>query len=404
VSTDPTTGFITITAQADSPARAAEVANAFGAAINSARAQGAVVQLDRQIVSIKAQVKALPKSAVTPRNQLITQLERLRAQRAAQGANAQIIEPATAKASPISPRPARNTLLALIVAILLGLGAVALVENLDRRIRRPEELEELVGIPLLSSVPKSAFGGTDTPSSIEGFRTLRANLTFFNVDRDINSIVIASARQDEGKSIVAVGLAKAFAMSGSDVILIDADLRRPTLATRLKLDAAAGLAGVLVGKCEVGDCLVDYEVRGRDAGRLRVLSAGEIPPNPGELLGSQRMHRLIEELSTMSDLLVIDTSPLMAVSDALPLLDEVPGTLLVARLGVVHRDDLRYLKKVLGSARASVLGVVATGVSERAAYPYVSAAYIDQPDPPVSSNGDTQKSRGPLAALGRRRR
>jgi succinoglycan biosynthesis transport protein ExoP len=395
VATDPNTGFITITAKAGTPARAAEIANAFGAAINSARASEAVAQLSQQIAGLNAQISALPSRALNVRNQLIVQRERLRAELAAQGANAQIIEPATPQGSPVSPRPIRNAALALVVALVLGLGLVALAEGLDRRIRRPDELEEQTGLPVLGSVPRSAFKAkADAPRGIEAFRSVRANLTFFNVDHDVSSVVVTSGRQAEGKTSVAVGLAKAYAFSGSDVILVDADLRRPAVAKRFGVESRSGLADVLIGKAESGDALVDLVAPGQAAGRLRILPGGDVPPNPAELLGSQRMHRLIEELSTMCDMLVIDTSPLLAVSDALPLLDEVSGTVLITRLGVAQRDDFPYLKKVLGAAHSRSLGIVVTGLNERNSYPY---EYIHATGSP---NGAAKR---PLTLVGRRR-
>jgi polysaccharide biosynthesis transport protein len=403
VSTDPNTGFITITAIADSPARAAAIANAFGAAINVARAREAVTQLNLQIAGIAAQLNALPSRAVTLRNQALAQEERLKAERQAQGSNAQIIQPATASAGPISPRPKRDAALALIVALFLGLGVVAAVETLDRRIRRPEELERLGGLPVLSSLPRSAFDGNiDAPRVAEGLRGLRANLGFFNVDRDVRSIVITSGRAGEGKSLVSVGLARAYAAAGSDVILVDADLRRPTIASRLGMPPGPGLGGVLVGKISVSQALMQQTANGRPMG-LRVLAAGELPPNPAELLGSERMKGLLQELASMCDLLIIDTSPLLMVSDALGLLDQVSGTLLVARLGLTRRDDLERMRKILAATKSASLGIVATGAGERTNHPQGYAQYLTQPQAAeVAANGSADKPSRPLA--GRRRR
>jgi capsular exopolysaccharide synthesis family protein len=404
VSTDPNTGFITISGRAGSPARAADIANAFGAAINSIRAQQAVGQLSESISGLQAQINALPANAIGPRNQLITQMERLRAERAAQGANAQVIEPATPSSSPVSPHPRRNALLGLLVAALLGLGLVAIVESLDRRVRRAEDVEELLGLPLLSSVPRSAFNGTfDRPKTIEAFRSLRANLTFFNVDRDVRSIAVASGHKGEGKTLVTLGLSRAYAHAGSDVVLVDADLRRPTVASRTGLAAEPGLSDVLTGKAELVDALYEDESTSRFSGSLRVLPAGEVPPNPAELLASQRMHRLIEELSTLCDIVLIDTSPLLAVSDALPLIESVSGTLLVARVGVVRRDELQRLGRILAAARSHPLGTVITGLTERESNTYSYSAYVQPAEPLAASNGTGAKPARGLAMLGRRR-
>jgi len=405
VTTDPSTGFITITAQADQARQAAKIANAFGAAVNSSRAREAVKQINQGIAGLTAQISALPRSAFVVRDQLVVQLERLRAQRTAQGANAQIIEPAVAHSTPISPHPVRNTLLGLVVALLLAFGLVALAESLDQRVRSQENLEELAGLPLLAAVPKTAFRQMQTAESIEAFRRLRANLTFFNVDRDLSSIVIASGHTADGKTMVALNLANAYAFSGNNVVLIDADLRRPRIAERLQIEPGLGLAGVLSGQSEVDEALLDIGVRSSGPGRVLVLPAGEVPPNPAELLASKRMHRLIEELSTVCDVVILDTSPLMAVSDALPLLDEAAGVLLIGRLGVIRRSDIRYLRRILDGAQSSALGLVATGLRRKRAsrsYPdayYMAATAADS----INGGGNDQgKKRTLLSAVGRR--
>jgi capsular exopolysaccharide synthesis family protein len=415
VDTDPNTGFITITASASSGTRAADIANAFAQAINSERARQAVAQIDTTVSNMQAQLNALPPAASIARHQLAVQLTRLRAQRAAQDTNTQVIEPATAPLDPVSPRPLRNGALGLVVGILLGLGLVALIESVDRRIRRVEDLEEMSGLPVLTSLPRSAFDGNiAAPIVAERFRGLRANLSFFNIDRDIQSIVVASGRQGEGKSLVSIGLARAYTAAGSNVILVDADLRRPVVGSRLGTPESAGLADVLVGKATVAEALVQHRTA-----NLRVLSAGELPPNPSELLASERMQHLVGELSAMCDLLIFDTSPLLAVSDALPLLDQVSGTLLVTRIGVSRRDELQHLRKIVDSARSASLGLVATGASERGVYPYEYATYIkpyggtedeqllsevESGEDVVSRNGDVSKPSRGLTVLGRLRR
>lgn len=387
VSPDVTTGFITVTASAPSPRRAADLANAFGAAVNSVQTKQAIGRLNEAISGIVSQLGALPPNARTARGQLSAQLQNLRALRAAQGGNAQIIQPASAPRAPSSPRPVRAALLALLVAVLIGLGLVALVELLDQRVRQPEDFEELIGLSVLSSIPRSAFkGGTQSPIVAEAFRSLRASLDFFNVDRDVRSIVVAGGRKGDGKTLVSLGLARAYALAGRDVILLDGDLRRPMIASRLKLKAGTGLAGVLAGDATLADELQEISVRGREGSRLRVLAAGRSPSNPSELLGSGRMRRLLEQLDSICDLVIIDTSPLLAVSDALPLLESTSGTLLVVRLGVTQRRDLRHLRKLLDASEGLALGTVVTGASERGAYPN-EYYLLDYQTPSGSLNG-----------------
>jgi capsular exopolysaccharide synthesis family protein len=399
VSVDPNTLFLTVTASASSPTQAAAIANAFGTAVSATQTMRAIRVIDAQIARLSGQIASLPKGALAARAQLTGQIQRLQVLRDAQGSNAQVIEAAGPPSAPVSPKPRRDALLGLVVGVLLGIALVAAAESLDRRIRQAEDIERQLGLPVLTSVPSSSFGHSlDNLMTIEAFRNLRANLEFFNVDRDIRTLVVTSGREGEGKTLVAVNLAQAYALGGSDVILVDADLRRPKIASKLEMPASKGLGAALVGQATLDEVLYEKEPEIDHNGRLRVLPAGDLPPNPAELLRSQRMHRLIEELSTMCDLVVIDTSPLLAVSDALPLLDRVSGTLLVTRLGVIRRDDLLRLRKLLDAAQSLVVGTVVTGTKERNPS-YVYSAYPSATDV-VSSNGSSVRR---SVLFGRRR-
>jgi succinoglycan biosynthesis transport protein ExoP len=403
VSVDQDTLLITLTAKASNPSRAAAMANAFGSSVNATRARQAVRVINQAIAHVQSQISVLPVRGDLARTQLSNQLQRLKVLRAAQGTNAQVIDPATVPSAPVSPRPRRDALLALLAGLPLGLVLVALAESWDRRIREPEDVEHLLGLSLLTSVPGSAFGRSlDDSVTIEAFRNLRANLEFFNVDREIRSLVVTSGRKGEGKTMVALNLAHAYSLGGADVILVEADLRRPAISSRLGMAPANGLAATLVGKSSLDEVLYERKRALEENGRMRIIPAGDLPPNPAELLRSQRMHRLLEELSTMCDLVIIDTSPLLAVSDALPLLDRVSGTLLVARVGLVQRDELLHVKKLLAAAQSVSVGIVATGTKERQS----SYGYTYTARPPgaehVSNNGYSASPRQML--LGRRRR
>ena len=388
INVDPTTGFITITARASSPNLAAQTANSFAQAVNSARAHQAIIQLNQSLSNLQGQLNALPAKASVARNQLSKQITRLRAQRAAQGTNTQVIEPATAPSSPVSPRPRRNAVLGLVVAILLALGIVALLEALDHKVHSDEEIEEVGGAPVLSTLPRTAFDGNlNAPIVAERLRGLRANLAFFNVDRDIRSIAVVSGRQGEGKSLVSLGLARAYVAAGNSVILVDADLRRPTLAERLQMPTGPGLAGVLVGQSSLSEAVLCH-MRGEKVTGLQVLPAGELPPNPSELLSSERMKHLIEELSSRCDLVIIDTSPVLAVSDALALIDSVSGTLVVARMGTTKRNELQHVRRILGAATSAFLGFVVTGAAARGSYGYDYSAYLRPAATTTQRNGD----------------
>jgi len=372
---DPSTGFITVAAKASTPSMAAEIANAFGAAVVKLRKAQAVGLLTTAVDQITAQLGQLHKSDAVGRSQLSGQLQRLRALLAAQGSNAQVLQAAVPNTSPVSPRIVRVVALGLVGGLLLALGAVFVAEAADRRIRHPEDLEELTGLPLLAVIPHGAFPGRKATSHAdEPFHMLRSTLMFFNVERPLSTILIASPVKGDGKTTVATGLAVAAAQGGRDVILVDADLRRPQASSRLGVagDAVSsghGLAAVLTGQLSLGDALVDVrigddetdgQISAKMQGRLRLLPAGGTPPNPSELIASGRMQDLLSEIVQMTDLVLIDTNPLLRVSDSLPLLDSVSGVVLVAKLNSTTRDAVRRLQKTIANTTANVLGVVAT--------------------------------------------
>jgi succinoglycan biosynthesis transport protein ExoP len=363
--------FIAVAARAPTGPRAAAVANAFATAVVKNRTNDAIGRLNATIGRVDEQLNRITGATSTARDarkQLSEQLQRLRTLRAAQGNNARVVEPAIASTSPVAPRVTRTVILAGIVGLLLAFGAVVLAQGSDRKIRDPAELEELTGRPLLSAVPRSAFG--DEPSdgaTEEAFQTLRASLTYFNVDREIKSVLITSPAQGDGKTTVATNLARAMARAGKDVILVDADLRRPQVAWRFHVPGAAGLGGVLVGETALARAFVEPEADTL-AGRLRILPAGPLPPNPSELLASKRMRVLLEKLMEGCDLVIVDSTPLLTVSDSLPLVEVVSGTVMVARINETSKDAVGRLQSVIANAGGALLGSVATGATATALY------------------------------------
>ena len=359
------TGFLTITAQAGSPERAAGVANAFASAISESRTGGAIDELDETIATLTTQLERT--RSATRRETIAEQIQQLRALRRNQSDATQVIEPAVAPAAAISPRPRRTTVVAGVLAILLAAGLIPLLEMADRRLREPKELEGPGGAPLLGTIPEAAFPGNESgPRVREAFLTLRAALTYFNTDRALTSVMITGPSRGDGKTTVATNLAVALAQDDRTVILVDCDLRRPQVATQLGIADRVpyGLEAVLGDKRALGKAIVPVDVGG---GRLGVL-AGGVSPTPSVLLGSERMRALIAKLSEAADMVVLDTPPLLAVSDALPLASQVTGTVMVARLNRTTRDELRSANRLVTNAAGTVLGVVATGI--RTGRPY----------------------------------
>ncbi len=346
-----------IIASDSDPKQAARIANAFAAAITQQRTNSAISQVDQSIAALSEQGGgAATKAAIAQ------QLQQLRAARAGLAGTTQVIEPATPPSTPVSPHPARNAKIAFILALLLAAGLVPLLEAMDRRLREPEELEKLADAPLLGSIPDEAFPGRGSGAYVhEAFQTLRAGLTYFNIDRTLGTVVVASPSRGDGKTTVAANLARALAEDGRNVIAVDCDLRRSALAKRLGVeeDVNFGLDSVLIDRRGVSEALVDVDVEGD--GRLRVLPGGS-PPNPSILLGSDRMRTLIAKLAEDSDMVIIDTPPLLAVSDAIPLQEQVSGTVLVARMDRTSRDGVRKANSYISTAGGRLLGFVATGI------------------------------------------
>lgn len=361
--------FLTITARASSPVEAARIANAFANAIAKTRSASAIRQIERTIALLTSQkITDGEGSEESAREALATQLQQLRLLKAGQKGTTPIVEPAVPQPTPVAPKPRRNTTIALILALLIAALLAPLLDRLDRRVREPGELEELLEAPVLAMIPDDAFPGHPPGLHVrESFQTLRASLTYFNVDRSLSTLVVASPIQQDGKTTVAVNLALAYALDERDVVLVDGDLRRPQVAARLGKDVEFGLDSVLVGERTLEETLVNVDA---GAGRLRILPGAAPPPNPAVMLGSQRMRSLLAELSEKVDMVVIDTPGLLAVSDAIPLFNQVAGTVIVSRLNKTPRDALSRAKRVINSAGGTVLGSVVTGANAGGIYGY----------------------------------
>jgi polysaccharide biosynthesis transport protein len=319
--------------------------------------------------------------------------------------NVQLAQAAAVPTAPSSPKTKRNTVLGAILGLLLGLGVAFLIEHFDRRIREPKDLAEIYQLPLLGVVPESSALGGPAPSNgyafdalpggeAEAFQLLRAHLTYFNVDRRLRTLLIASAAPGDGKTTVARHLAAASARMGSRVLLMEVDLRRPTVARQLAIRSRPGLADVLIEVVEMRAAIQSIQLdqvfaQGSEGRTLDVLVAGAVmPPNPAALIESTAMESVLEQAKSEYDLVVIDTPPLTAVSDAFPLLGKVDGVVIVGWIGRNRRDVAQRLHETLAGAGAPLLGVVANGFSARGlgAYGY-DYAYTQEraqsPTPPT---------------------
>ena len=230
---------------------------------------------------------------------------------------------------------------------------------LDRRIRSVKDVEAATGSSVIGIIPKveslaSAHRGVrgDLGQAAEAFRQLRTNLRFLDVDNAPRRIVITSALAGEGKSTVSANLARLVAQAGEPVVLIDADLRRPMIASTFDVDGEIGLTQVLAGDLQVSEAMVDSGIA-----NLTLLPAGRIPPNPSELLGSLRMSQLIDELS-LTHLVLLDAPPLLPVTDAGLLSAFCDGALLVQATGQTTIEQSEHCRRILDQVGSRMLGVV----------------------------------------------
>lgn len=199
----------------------------------------------------------------------------------------------------------------------------------------------------------------DKPKSIaaEAYRTLRTNIQYSSFDKDLRTVVVTSSEPGEGKSTTAGNLALSFSQAERKTILIDCDLRKPSLHKRFKISNLIGLSDILIGKEHIEDALKKHN------DNLYVLTSGKLPPNPSEMLGSNAMGKLLEELKACFDIIVLDSAPIQAVTDAQILSTKVDGTILVVRAEKTKKDSVIQAKELLQKVGANIVGVVFNGIS-----------------------------------------
>ena len=341
------TGWVTVAVTARSSPVAIASANAFATAIGEnlqLRTRNAIAILRGNLQQQLGKARDLAE-----RGQIRAQLAAFRAFRPKDSEPIQVIAPAVA-ATPVSNRPALAAAAALILALFGGWRLARLVERADDRIHDPEEIEAVVGTPLLTAIQGS---GNTSP---EPFLRLRDSIVHLGGQDRHATLVVTSARAGEGRTSVAIGLAKAYTAAGRNVVLVDADLRDPQVAELLSVAARPGLADVLAG-----GSLSSALRAGRHPG-LSVLPAAVPEHDASDLVGSERMRLVCQELAARFDVVIVDTPPLLAASDALGLVQEASGVVLVVRMDHTSRRALQRSAQILGRAGANVLGPVATGV------------------------------------------
>jgi polysaccharide biosynthesis transport protein len=369
-----------ITATRSTPRGAAAVANAF--------ANGYVVyrrETDRALIGQAEELVSQSLKTAVPAEvpKLETSLHQLRVLRALQTGDGEVIAGAQPNGNPVSPKPARDALLGGVLGLLLGCGLALLVDFLDRRLKTTEDVERAYGgYPLIAAIPRAPepIGGVGM-QALEGvvgesYRMLRESLRFLDPSGTACCFVITSAEEGEGKSTVAVNLALALATVGRKVVLVEADMRRPTAAAQLGIQTETrGLSDLLISRDRVEDYLL--EVPGVE--NVKVLASGTTPPNSADLLSAERMSGVLSDVRDAADIVLIDSPPLLPVADTRVLLrmQEIDGVVLVARAGTSRRDSVRAARAILEQSGRRVFGLVVTGVSSS-----LGSYYYENPSPP----------------------
>lgn len=445
VSAPQDTQIINVSVEDTDPERAAAIANTLGdvfIAENQAREslryaepiqnwESRIQELGNELegLDVKINDMGVPETAVdqaalsrleTERNETrirytdaFNNLNQLQLDQARESSNVVQIEQAQASTRPIRPRTLSNTLLALIAGGTLALGLIFLIDYLDDTIKTPEQILEDTNLSTLGAI---AFIKGNEPNErlitqfrprdpiSEAFRVLRTNLNFSAVDGPLTSVLISSSSPGEGKSTTVANLGVVMAQMGKKVLIIDADLRRPTQHKLFELSNNRGLTTAILDS----ESPLSFHLQNTSVNGLMLLTSGPIPPNPAELLNSQRMSMLLEELKKEADILIFDTPPTLTVADASILAPQVDGCLLVANMGETKRETFFQAAERLHKSGATLFGAIINrlklgqGSYGQYYYYHYYGAYE------YSKNPRPSKSRSPLhwpkwlSALGRR--
>jgi succinoglycan biosynthesis transport protein ExoP len=366
---------ISITVRDTNAANAQILANAYADAYVEIRREQAVGELLAVSAEVQLAIDGLQEQLESMdeddprRSSIITQLanfettlDQLRVDAALRTGGIIVIEPAGLPSVPIEPTPARTAVLAGVVGLLVGLGAAFLIDHLDDKVRTEEDLEAITDRPILAEVP------IDPPPSnlpialsepgheaVEAYRGLRTNLLFLGLDSPVRVIQLTSAMAAEGKTTTSVNLAVVLAQAGHRVALVDADLRRPKVHEIFGVPQTPGFTDLILGM-EARDAVNHADVGGGN--RISVYPSGSVPSNPSEMLSGRRTQHLLTEMGGHYDYVIVDSAPILPVSDSVALAGAVDGVLVVAQASRVTdsnvRDSLERLDRVL----APVLGMV----------------------------------------------
>jgi capsular exopolysaccharide synthesis family protein len=398
IRTEARTNLVVIQARWSEPKFAADLANAVARqsrriAIESARAR---YRTARRL--LKASLARLGSSRTDKLTKLQYQAQLVKLDTLGRFVSpSRVVSPAVESAGPISPRPVRDTLLGLVLGLTLGVLAAFMRDALDRRLRSASEIRDELRLPLLGHIRRDVLGRTLvvengrkrlTEADMEGFRVLRTNLDFLDIDTPVKTVMITSPLPEEGKSTVACSLASAYVLAGKRTLIVECDLRRPTLAKRLGAKPGPGLADYLIGQAGPAEVLQKIpliaEAPQSEEGpappavpTLVAITAGTQTPRPAELLASKRFGAFLDQVREAYDVVLLDCTPLLSVGDALQIVPRVDGVVMCVRAEQTTREQARAAKQALEHFPDRPTGIVVTGVKpgHELDYGYYSYAY-----------------------------
>lgn len=406
------TAVVEITARSTDPNKAVQVSNAYvdahiefrrneAAAASEAAAKDVKVRVDglqRQKDELDSQLAALPSCTVPipprecdarprlnqERDSLVTQLAPLE-QRLTElqlgtsvASGPQVIAPAAASPEPVSPRPVRNGLLGLGVGLTFGIALAFALEHVDDSIKSKEDLERIAReLPVLGMIPTvtiwknraqtRVLSQSDPTSSVaEAYRSLRTSIRFTGLDRSMRTIQITSPNAAEGKTTTVANLAIALARAGERVVIVGCDLRRPRIHEFFDLPNDVGFMSVILGEMPLSSALQIVP----NESRFKLLATGPIPANPSEVLSSNRAGQVLAALRKEFSIVLIDSPPVLPVTDAAVLSAHVDGTVLVAAVGTTTGKQVSRSLELLRQVGAPLVGMVLNGVGAQGAYGY----------------------------------
>lgn len=314
--------------------------------------------------------------------EFVTMVEELETRNGASESLSGVIveQAASTPEKPVAPKEGRNLAIGVLAGLMMGIVLAVLRELLDKTVRNSAHLEDITGAKLVGSIPfdkrrkkkpAADFDSQDDSQTAEAFRKLRTCVQFLSIEHPPHVIVVASPMPGEGKSTTAINLALALVEAQKNVVLIDADMRRPNLALTLKMVASVGVSGVLSGKACLDEALQKTNTPG-----LTLLPAGKTPPNPSELLGSKAATQMFKGVRARFDYVIVNSPPLLAVTDASVLSVHADCVLLLARFGKTTRAQLAHATRNLSDLGASIFGTVFTMVP-KGSTPYSYSYYED---------------------------